>query len=304
MSEAVPFSAKIDAEIKEKLNNMAEQSGMTMKDFLSRLVGSYETAQERESMGQVKEIENLRHHLARVEEIYVSIVKAAKDRQESDAERIAKAEAEAQMVKAEALDREKQAAMAIDSANERVHQADAEAALVREQANQEIAQLKEIVEREKEAREQSARLAALAEQAAAAAKTKAEQLADQASKADQYQKEKEELEKQLDQTKELLKQTQVQAKNNLDREITQSKDLLERTKERAEVEKEKAVLLAQREFMEEIGRLRESHAQCREEKAALEIKLSQLEQQIQKLKDENVAIKATLEERSKQVERD
>ena len=48
---------------------------MTAKDFLAQMVTSYETNQTRESIGQVKELETLRHHLARVEEIYIGLVK-------------------------------------------------------------------------------------------------------------------------------------------------------------------------------------------------------------------------------------
>ncbi len=76
----MPFSSKMDADVKKTLEDLVEKSGVTTKEFMGRLVMNYQAAQERESMGQVKELENLRHHLARVEEVYISFVKAAQDR--------------------------------------------------------------------------------------------------------------------------------------------------------------------------------------------------------------------------------
>ena len=43
---------------------------------------------------------------------------------------------------------------------------------------------------------------------------------------------------------------------------------------RSEIDKERAVLAAKREAMDELGRLREALALAREEKAALEVELS------------------------------
>ena len=305
MSEVVNFSSKMDADVREKLNSMAEQSGLTLKDFMGRLVVSYETAQERESMGQVKELENLRHHLARVEEIYISIVKAAQDRQEADASRISDAEAEAQAAKAEAHEREKMAADAIDSANERAQRTESEAALIREQTNKELNEMKDALAREKEAREQSARHANLAEQAAYSAKEKAEALEGQAQKAEQFRQERDALQEdnkalgsKVDQLQCLLEQTQMEAQKKLDAQAEQVKEKIERLNEqhneaisraleKAEVEKDKAVLIAQREFMKEIAGLRESLAQCREEKAQLEAQVTVMSQTINLMEDQN-----------------
>lgn len=88
MAADATFSVRIDSETKDKLADLVEQSGLTAKDFLSRLVTSYETSRAREAVAESKELENLRHHLDRVEEIYISIVKAAQDHREADAARI------------------------------------------------------------------------------------------------------------------------------------------------------------------------------------------------------------------------
>lgn len=276
---AADFSSKIDPDVKERLGRLIEDSKLTNKDFMTRLVECYEANQARESLGQVKEIEQLSHHLSRVQEIYISMVKAAQDRQEADAARISKAENDALAAKAEAHEREKEAAQAIESADQRVQDAQTLLAQVREQTGRELAEMRESLDREKEAREQSARLANLAEQAAATAKEKAEALEAEAQKSEQYRQERDRIARELERQKDELNRQEVQYKKALEQAEAQHQDILARTQERAEVEKERAVLAAQRECMEQIGSLREALAQCREEKAALEIKCSQLEKQ-------------------------
>ena len=68
------------------------------------------------------------------------------------------------------------------------------------------------------------------------------------------------------------KVTEVRAE--LERKNAQMQDALSRAAERAEIDKERAVLAAQRETMDETGRLREMLALAREEKASLEVELS------------------------------
>ena len=57
----------------------------------------------------------------------------------------------------------------------------------------------------------------------------------------------------------------------MERKDTQMQEALSRASERAEIDKERAVLAAQRESMDETGRLREALALAREEKAVLEV---------------------------------
>ena len=83
--------------------------------------------------------------------------------------------------------------------------------------------------------------------------------------------ESEALIKQLEQAQESLKWVQEDTKAALDAQAVKMEDALQRAAERAEIEKERAVLAAQRETMNEIGKLRENLARSREEKAALEV---------------------------------
>ena len=100
---------KIDSETRDRLQALIEQSGFPARDFLARLVGSYEACQVQASIGQVKEIEALRHHLARGEEIYINFAKGAADRQEADALRITQAEEAIKEAKAAVMDAKKEA---------------------------------------------------------------------------------------------------------------------------------------------------------------------------------------------------
>ena len=60
----------------------------------------------------------------------------------------------------------------------------------------------------------------------------------------------------------------------MERKDAQVQEALSRVAERADIDKERAVLAAQREAMDEIGRLREALALAREERAALEVEIS------------------------------
>ncbi len=70
-----------------------------------------------------------------------------------------------------------------------------------------------------------------------------------------------------------MRKAQGEAKTTLDAQVARMEDVLQRAAERAELEKEKAVLSTRSEAMAEIGRLREALAQAREEKAALKCRL-------------------------------
>lgn len=280
MSDTV-FSVKIDEAVKGRFEELAQAIGTTQKNFFVRLVEAYETSQMRGSMTQVKEIEQLHHHLGRVEEIYIGLVKSSQDRQEADADKIARAEQDAQNAKVLALDTKKDAEKAINEALQQLEAYKAEAALARENAEKELIEMRDTVERALESREQSTRLATLAEEAAAAAKTKVAELETLANKADLYKKEAEQLGKKVEKlTGELVKaeaalqKLQEDSKSALDEMVVRMEEALQRAAERAELEKEKAILVTKTEAMEEIGKLREALAQIREEKAALEVQIA------------------------------
>ena len=76
-------------------------------------------------------MESLRHHLAHVEEIYISLVKNGQDRQEADAAKLFRVEEEARNAKAAAPEAIKEVQAQADAAH-------ADAALAREEVAKEI----------------------------------------------------------------------------------------------------------------------------------------------------------------------
>jgi hypothetical protein len=86
---------------------------------------------------------------------------------------IARTEEEATRFKALAMDAQEQRQDITEQAGAQVEAAQADAALARETAAKEVQEAKEALARARDAQEQSAKLAALAEEAAAAAKAKA-----------------------------------------------------------------------------------------------------------------------------------
>lgn len=278
-------TAKIDPGTRDKLAAMAEVAGMTAKDFIAHLVASYDANQARESVAETKEMSALCHHLSRIEEIYISMAKSSKDRQEADAIRISQAEDGAIQAKAAALEAKAEAEQIVQDARAEIEKIKGEAALARENAQKEIQEAREESERAREAQEQAARLAVLADKAAAAAEQRVaqlESLADQAEEyrleATRYRQERDELGRELGrklkQAEEDMYRVKEEAKAALDAQIAKNEDALQRALERADVEKEKALLAARGEYMDEIGKLREAIATLREEKAELEVKIS------------------------------
>jgi DNA-binding transcriptional regulator YiaG len=110
------------------------------------------------------------------------------------------------------------------------------------------------------------------------------ELTDLANRATEY---KRELEQAIQHRDHLTAQHQLeldalrQQINQLQAELVhkdaQMQENLTRITEIAEIEKERAILAVQRESMDEIGRLREALALAREERAALEVELTKLQ---------------------------
>ena len=130
--EQMTIGIRGTGETKERLDRLTRQQGISQKELLERLIDSYEVSQTRESLTQIKELEQLKHHLARVEEIYVGIVKATQDRQEDDAGKISAAEQRALQAKVAAQQAREDAAAAIEQAKEETDRLVAETTLERE----------------------------------------------------------------------------------------------------------------------------------------------------------------------------
>ncbi|ACV63894.1 hypothetical protein Dtox_3149 [Desulfofarcimen acetoxidans DSM 771] len=276
-----PFSVRLETEVKDKLTALIEQSNTTAKEFVGRLISTYEAAKMHESTVQVRELKQLRHFLSRIEEMYIAMYRAGQDRQEIDTLKITQAQDEATQAKAAVHEAQERAARAIEEANARAEAAVNESAAYKTQISDEMHELKQAVLKAIDDRDQANRLASLAEKTAADAEAKASELKDSAEHATEY---KRELEQAVQQREQLIAQHQLevnalqqhvnQLQAEIERKDSQMPEALSRAAERAEIDKEKAVLAAQREAMDEIGRLREALALAREERAVLEVELS------------------------------
>ena len=279
-----PFSVRLDTGVKDKLTALIEQSNSTAKDFVAQLISTYETAQMREGTPtKIPELDSLKHFLSRIEEVYISMYSAGRDRQDADAERITQAQNEATQAKAAAHEVQEQATRSIDEANASAEAAVNELTAYKTVISDELHELKQAVLKATDDRDQSNRLAALAEKAAATAEAKVNELADLANHALEYKRELEQTIQQRDQLtaqyqseQDFLQQQVNQLQAQLAHKDVQMQENLTRAAERAEIDKEWAVLAAQRESMEEIIRLREALALSREEKAVLEVELTKV----------------------------
>lgn len=285
MSENKAYAVKLDDDVRQNLQELIDASGKTAKDFITDLINLYVSQKNRESMGQIPELETLRHHVARIEEIYIATVKGAKDQAEANGIALKKAQEEAQMAKATAHEAEENAARAIKEAQDLADAARAQAALTREETEKELDEMHQTVVRERDAREQAVRLANLAEAAATAAKEKlaeietlVEQAAEIREERDRLRQEREDLARQLARANEEREREAQAHESAIKAAKEELANQLRAAKERAEIEKDRAVLEAQRAAMEEIGKIREALALAREQKADLEVRLTQLAQ--------------------------
>lgn len=277
-----PFSVRLDRGTRDRLGILVEQSGTTAKEFISHMVASYEKTQVRESVAS-QEFDQLKHHLARIEEIYITLIKTGQDKNQANAEIIAKLEQEVIQAKAAAQDATEKAEVITQEAQTQIETMQARTEQIQETAEKEVWESREALKRAQEAQEQAAKLATLAEEAAAAAKTKAEELEALAGQAEEYRQENERLSAQIVQlqedTKKALeaeKRAQSDLKAALDAQVMRAKEVLQNATERAEVEKEKAVLAAQRKDLEKIGDLQNTIGELVKEKSALEVEMAKM----------------------------
>lgn len=235
-------------ETKTRYDELSQQAGLNQKEFLEMLIRDYESNKVRESMGQVKEIENLRHHLARIEETYISLVKAGQDRDEAYADKIVGLEQEALQAKAAALEAKEELQKVTRDAQTLVDTAKAEAALARETATKEVQEAKDALARSLDAQEKLAKLANLAEEAATTAKVRVAELEEKAGMVDQLK----------------LTVDQIRAeRDELNGQLEKAKGDYERQLERAKAEKENALLKLKNELTEQLrGKYEERNRQA------------------------------------------
>lgn len=211
--------------MKDAINQLgSDLGGLTQKEALELLLSLYRTKQEEEQGTAIPNLENLHYHFTRIEGIYTEFVRSARDRNDQDATEITKLRLALQESQLKQLELTTALDQAQKSASSEIESYRAEVALAKEDAAKEIAHIQSLLEEAQSCREQSAQLVQLAQHAADEAVRRAEQYEELASKAEAFQKERDE---------------SVSQMGELQRE-------LERTRERAAIDQERAVLDTER----------------------------------------------------------
>ena len=281
MGEVVNYSAKVDIEVKEALIREIEGSGKTAGEFLASLLTTYEVSKSRESLVEIREINQLKNHLARIEEIYIAMAKSRQDGEER-AERTANELLEQlKNMKGELVDTQAKAKEQVQAITDYANN-------VKEEAERQIDESKKSVLAAFEARDQAQAAQAQAEKITSMSEEASTQLKEQiitlketaltAQQSlvvvqQQLVEARDTAQTDRQQTDVVVAEMKEQLSNSL-AEIAALQARLTNERQQAELDRERAVLAAEREavkerkaLQDEIVKLRDSLAAEREARA-------------------------------------
>lgn len=274
MSEIVNYSVKIDSEQRDLLQKKIAESEMTAGNFLAAMLMTYEASQNRESLSDIRELNQLKNHLARIEEIYIGLAKSRKDIEENHDHRIAELKEQLTAAKAALVDAQASAKKEVEAIAKQMKELTEKSAQENKKNALELTDLKEQKETAEEGQRQAVKIANLTEKSLEETQR---QIAEMKNNVLLNQQKAEQAINELDQkTMELNIATQELAvlKNQLEKERENFKRSLEEEQQRNELDKQKAILLAQQASLEkreslqdEIVRLRDQLATERERMA-------------------------------------
>ena len=74
------YGVKVPAELKQKITSLSQGSGLSGRDFMEMLISNYEAMKlTQDDSVDIKEIQQLEHHLLRIKELFISKVKGLED---------------------------------------------------------------------------------------------------------------------------------------------------------------------------------------------------------------------------------
>jgi len=276
MSEIVNYSLKIDVEQRDLLQKKIIESEMTAGNFLAAMLTNYEATQNRESLSDIRELNQVRNHLARIEEIYIGLAKSRKDAEENHEHSIVDLHKQLGAIKAKLVDTQTTTKAEVEAVAKQMRELTEKAAQERKKSMLELADLKEQKEMAEEGQRQSVKIANLTEQTLGHVQ---EQIVELKAIATSNQQKAEQALTILDQkTMELDATVQelTALKIQMERERENSKRSLEHQQNRSELDKQKAILLAQQDSLakreslqDEIVKLRDQLATERERNALI-----------------------------------
>jgi len=271
MSEIVNYSLKIDNEQRDLLQKKIAESQMTAGNFLAAMLTNYEATQSRESLSDIREINQLRNHLARIEEIYIGLAKSRKDAEESQDHIVIDLKEQLRVVKANLVDTQAIAKADVLTITKQLKELQEQVAKQRQEHLIEVADLKEQKAAAEEGEQQALKITKLTEQALSQFQEQATELK---AKADLSQQTSTQAVSELDKkAKELnmFHQEIISLRAQLKTEKETFTRTLEDQQRHSEIDKEKALLLIQQTTLEkreslqdEILRLRDKLATERE----------------------------------------
>lgn len=287
MSEIVTYSVKIDAEQRDLLQKKITESEMTAGTFLSAMLTNYEATQSRESLSDVMELKQLQNHLARIEEIYISLAKSRKDAEENQDHIVADLKEQLIAVKANLVDTQAIAKAEVESITKQLKELQKQAAKQREEDLLELTELKEQKTAAEEGQRQAQKIANLTEQAISQLQEQAIELKTIAelnkNKAEQTVTELDKRTKELN----LFHQEIITLKSQLKSEKETSTRTLEDQRHHSEIDKQRALLTMQQTTLEKREILQDEIVKLRDQLATERIAQSlivkkNIEEQIKK----------------------
>ena len=276
MSEIVNYSVKIDIEQRDLLQKKIAESELTAGNFLSTMLTSYEAAQSRESLSDIRELNQVQNHLARIEEIYIGLAKSRKDSEESHDHSIADLKEQLGVIKAQLVDTQSTTKVKVKAISIQMEELIEKTAKENKKNILELADLKEQKEMAEEGQRQSVKIANLTEQTLTRVQ---EQIAELKKTATLNQQRAEQAVNVLDlKTIELntTVQEQVALRKQMERERENSKRSFEYQQHSSELDKQKSILLAQQDSLAKRESLQDEIVKLRDQLATERERIAQI----------------------------
>lgn len=276
MSEIVNYSVKINAEQRDLLQKKIAESELTAGNFLATMLSHYEAAQSRESLSDIRELNQLRNHLARIEEIYIGLAKSRKDVEESHDQSIKDLQEQLRVVKAQLVDTQTTAKTEVEAITKEMKELTEKTVKENQKKALELADLKEQKEKAEEGQRQAAKIANLTELTLGQVQ---EQTADLKASATENREKAEQAMKELDQKSIELNNTVQELtllKNQLEKERENAKRSLEDQQHHSELDKQNAILLTQQASLTKREHLQDEIVKLRDQLAGERERMAQL----------------------------
>jgi len=257
-------SIKVTEPLRDAVNNVGgELGGKTQKEVVEYFLTLHRQRMDQDTGQAIPHLDDLRYHFTRIEGVYTEFVHLARDRETRDTTSITQLIEDLKDSKLKIFELQNELDLAgqtkeseISKVKEEVEGIRGEAALARENATKETSQMRELLQQAQKGEQQSQQLVILAQEAANAAKIKAEEFEEKAKQSDILLKERDDLAQKI--------------------KVMESE--FERSRDHAGIEKDRAIIETEKKYMVELNDIREQLSKSREENAAFSIKLSKLEQ--------------------------